>query len=295
MFPPRPSRQPSIARSRRPAVPYPGTGHGQARRRERPPCIRRHRRVRAACGVWGALLFLLAALLTGCGKGRLPADLVFANGAEVETLDPALITAQIDMRVAYALFEGLATFDRTGKPVPGVAATLGSFPGRHGLHVPPAPRRRVDQRPARHRARFRQRLAARAHPRDRLRICLPAPLPQERATLQRSRRAFHRFLAGRRPRARRRYAPGRTRTRHALFPRPVLPERAPARAAGDRATLRRRLDQARTPRFQRPVHARRMAHQRPHPPAKKHALLGPRRRAPEHRGRAAHQPVQRRA
>ncbi len=72
---------------------------------------------------WGAILFLLPTLLTGCGKGRLPADLVFANGAEVETLDPALITSQIDMRVAYALFEGLTTFDRTGKPVPGVAAS----------------------------------------------------------------------------------------------------------------------------------------------------------------------------
>ena len=70
-----------------------------------------------------ALLFLLPLLLAGCGKGRLPADLVFANGAEVETLDPALITSQIDQRVAYALFEGLTRFDRTGQPVPGVAAS----------------------------------------------------------------------------------------------------------------------------------------------------------------------------
>ena len=69
---------------------------------------------------WVAWL-LLPWLLVGCGKGRPPADLVFANGAEVETLDPALITSQIDMRVAYALFEGLTTFNRAGVPVPGVA------------------------------------------------------------------------------------------------------------------------------------------------------------------------------
>ena len=67
----------------------------------------------------GALL--LPGFAAGCGKPAKRADLVFANGAEVETLDPALITSQIDMRVSYALFEGLVTYNRAGEAVPGVA------------------------------------------------------------------------------------------------------------------------------------------------------------------------------
>ncbi len=68
----------------------------------------------------GAALTLLAA---GCeGKKAPRADLVFINGAEPETLDPALMSGQSDMRLAYALFEGLTSFDADGQPRPGVAA-----------------------------------------------------------------------------------------------------------------------------------------------------------------------------
>jgi len=59
--------------------------------------------------------------LAGCGSSFQRADLVFLNGAEPETLDPALITGQPEGRVAGALFEGLTSFDATAKPVPGVA------------------------------------------------------------------------------------------------------------------------------------------------------------------------------
>lgn len=62
---------------------------------------------------------LLILLWTGCRYER--ADLVFINGAEPETLDPALITGQPEGRIANALFEGLTTFDADGKPEPGVA------------------------------------------------------------------------------------------------------------------------------------------------------------------------------
>ncbi len=73
-----------------------------------------------------SLRLLLAAvflplLLGGCGKTFSRADLIIANGAEPETLDPALITAQSDQRLAYALFEGLTTFTPAGEPQPGVA------------------------------------------------------------------------------------------------------------------------------------------------------------------------------
>ena len=64
----------------------------------------------------------LALLTAGCGGKPIPrADLVFINGAEPETLDPALMSGQSDMRLAYALFEGLTAFDADGQPRPGVA------------------------------------------------------------------------------------------------------------------------------------------------------------------------------
>ena len=67
-----------------------------------------------------ATLFLLL-LLCGCSARFHRADLVFLNGAEPETLDPALITGQPEGRIANALFEGLTTFGPDAKPVPGVA------------------------------------------------------------------------------------------------------------------------------------------------------------------------------
>ena len=66
------------------------------------------------------LAILLALALCGCARPP-RADLVFLNGAEPETLDPALITGQPEGRVANALFEGLLAFDQSGKPQPGAA------------------------------------------------------------------------------------------------------------------------------------------------------------------------------
>ena len=57
----------------------------------------------------------------GCKRVLDRADLVFLNGAEPESVDPALITGQPEGRIAYALFEGLVAFDQTGTPQPGVA------------------------------------------------------------------------------------------------------------------------------------------------------------------------------
>lgn len=58
--------------------------------------------------------------LAGC-QPRPRADLVFINGAEPETLDPAIITGQPESRIVGALFEGLCAFDKHGRPQPGVA------------------------------------------------------------------------------------------------------------------------------------------------------------------------------
>ncbi len=65
---------------------------------------------------------LLVFVCAGCSSEQ-RADLVFLNGAEPETLDPALITGQPEGRVANALFEGLLTFDQSGKARPGMAET----------------------------------------------------------------------------------------------------------------------------------------------------------------------------
>jgi oligopeptide transport system substrate-binding protein len=59
--------------------------------------------------------------LTNCDSSGSRADLVILNGAEPESIDPAVITGQLDGRVAYALFDGLVHFDRHGNPQPAIA------------------------------------------------------------------------------------------------------------------------------------------------------------------------------
>ncbi|HXG49109.1 MAG TPA: ABC transporter substrate-binding protein, partial [Methylomirabilota bacterium] len=58
----------------------------------------------------------------GCSRPRTQADLVILNGAEPESLDPAIATGQPDHRIVQALFEGLTRFHpQTAKPEPGLA------------------------------------------------------------------------------------------------------------------------------------------------------------------------------
>lgn len=69
--------------------------------------------------VFGLLILLLA---TGCRQALAPADITIVNGAEPESLDPAIITGQPDGRVVNALFEGLTRFNPVdATPIPGVA------------------------------------------------------------------------------------------------------------------------------------------------------------------------------
>jgi oligopeptide transport system substrate-binding protein len=68
------------------------------------------------------LLVLLALTSPGCSHAAKRADLVFLNAAEPETLDPALVTGQPEIRVVSALFEGLLAYGSTSdKPRPGMA------------------------------------------------------------------------------------------------------------------------------------------------------------------------------
>src|SRR5664279_5014123 len=68
-----------------------------------------------------ACLGTCAMALCGCGRNQPRADFVFINSAEVETLDPAMITDQVSMRLGEALFEGLCRLNAQGKVEPGVA------------------------------------------------------------------------------------------------------------------------------------------------------------------------------
>src|SRR5580692_582229 len=63
-----------------------------------------------------------AAAAFGCLRHEPPADLTIINNIEPESLDPAIIVAQADMRVVSGLFEGLTRLEpREARAVPGMA------------------------------------------------------------------------------------------------------------------------------------------------------------------------------
>ena len=55
---------------------------------------------------WFSLAAAGALLISGCGPATQRADLVVLNGAEPESLDPAIITGQPEGRIVLSLFEG---------------------------------------------------------------------------------------------------------------------------------------------------------------------------------------------
>ncbi len=68
------------------------------------------------------LPFIAALALSACGeRSSAPADLVFINGAEVGSIDPAQVSAQVDGRVVTSLFEGLMRYNAQGRAEPGVS------------------------------------------------------------------------------------------------------------------------------------------------------------------------------
>jgi oligopeptide transport system substrate-binding protein len=67
-------------------------------------------------------LFLAGLLTTGCFRREPPADVTIVNGAEPESLDPAIIVSQPDERLVQGLYEGLMRLDpKTGGPIAGMA------------------------------------------------------------------------------------------------------------------------------------------------------------------------------
>jgi oligopeptide transport system substrate-binding protein len=66
-------------------------------------------------------LFLAFFYFLGGWSLSAPADLTLCNGDEPQTLDPAIITGQLEGRIALALFEGLTTRNAKGEIIPGMA------------------------------------------------------------------------------------------------------------------------------------------------------------------------------
>jgi oligopeptide transport system substrate-binding protein len=65
---------------------------------------------------------LAVACLAACARREPPADLTIINSAEPESLDPAIITSQSDMRIVSGLFEGLTRVEPVaGAAEPGLA------------------------------------------------------------------------------------------------------------------------------------------------------------------------------
>lgn len=72
--------------------------------------------------VSGLLVFALCLLSSGCIHREPPADITIINGAEPESLDPAIITGQPEFRIVQGLFAGLMRLDpKTARPIPGLA------------------------------------------------------------------------------------------------------------------------------------------------------------------------------
>ena len=68
------------------------------------------------------IVFNFCFLTSGCVRSEPSADITILNGGEPESLDPAIIVAQLDLRVVQGLFEGLTRFDpKTGDAIPGLA------------------------------------------------------------------------------------------------------------------------------------------------------------------------------
>lgn len=80
------------------------------------------------------------ATLASCSRFSEPADLTFINGGEPESLDPAIVTGQLDGRIVNALFEGLTARNRFGEAEPAVAQSWDVSPDKktYTFHLRPA-------------------------------------------------------------------------------------------------------------------------------------------------------------
>jgi oligopeptide transport system substrate-binding protein len=88
------------------------------------PVSRRRSSAKVVVTAWlvgGLVLYLAFFYFFGGWTLSAPADLTLCNGDEPQSLDPAVITGQLEGRLALALFEGLTTRNAKGEIIPGMA------------------------------------------------------------------------------------------------------------------------------------------------------------------------------
>ncbi|HEV8551431.1 MAG TPA: ABC transporter substrate-binding protein, partial [Polyangiaceae bacterium] len=99
---------------------------------------------RTLFGILAVFLVALSAVgLTFSSTRDTPADLRIANGTEPKSLDPQLITGNIEGYIADALFEGLTRYETTNMTiVPAVAESwdISADGTRYTFHLRPAAR-----------------------------------------------------------------------------------------------------------------------------------------------------------
>ena len=79
--------------------------------------------------IFWVLISAFGLLNSGCIRREAPADVTIINGGEPESLDPAIISGQIEMRIVIGLFEGLMRLDpKTARPIPGLAKSFDVSP-----------------------------------------------------------------------------------------------------------------------------------------------------------------------
>ncbi|MDX6765395.1 MAG: peptide ABC transporter substrate-binding protein [Candidatus Methylacidiphilales bacterium] len=69
----------------------------------------------------GVLSLTLLLVLNACTGRPKDVDLIFINGPEPQSIDPAVLTGQPDGRISSSLFEGLTTRNAAGEIIPGMA------------------------------------------------------------------------------------------------------------------------------------------------------------------------------
>ncbi len=131
-------------------------------------------------------VFLLACLFSGCAPHEPPADLTIINSAEPESLDPAIITGQPELRIVIGLFEGLTRLDpKTARPIPGLAESWEISPDGLDLHVSSAHKSGLVHRRTDHGGRCGLFLDSRVEPGDGVGLRRPAFLFEKRGGFQR--------------------------------------------------------------------------------------------------------------
>ena len=207
------------------------------------------------------------AVLTGTASAEMIYDR--GNTSEPESLDPHKVSTVNEANILRDLFEGLVMPDAKANLIPGCGGKLDIVRRRHGLHLQAARRGRLVQWRPRHRRRLRLFLPTPRGSGDGGRIRFDALRHQKRRGGE-----YRRSAAGgdRSARDRCENPGGHPRRADAVFSGNA---HAPGDLSGEPGIgrdVRSRRHEARQPRFERRLHARRMGAERSHHAPQESAL-----------------------